>query len=195
MSQYGGVPNDGKSDREAFAKTLEAAGARRVISGTTTRFLAGNVKAIIYFPEGEWVLQEEGEQNCKLDVTMGQYVIRGAGCGKTRLCMNVANTPANLDQAWSAPTILNLTYHSGLTDKVEVTKNDLVIWNMESTSSKGNLTDGSFTFWDVKWMKILPPVIVGFHGAPLIFYQPSVKHTESLGKAVEPRSLYVAQLQ
>ena len=80
--------------------------------------------------------------------------------------------------------------------------NDLTIWNMFSTNTKlnGNGTlsaNGEFDWWRTGWKywKILPPVIVGFHGDPVKFVQEKVKLDESNGMPVEPQSLYEAQLE
>lgn len=80
--------------------------------------------------------------------------------------------------------------------------NDLTIWNMFSTNTKlnGNGTlpaNGEFDWWRTGWRywKILPPIIVGFHGDPVKFVQEQVKLDESNGVPVEPQSLYEAQLE
>ncbi len=80
--------------------------------------------------------------------------------------------------------------------------NDLTIWNMYSTNTKvnGNGTlpsNGEFDWWRTGWQywKILPPIIVGFHGAQAKFVQDQVKLDESNGTPVEPQSLYEAQLK
>ncbi len=79
--------------------------------------------------------------------------------------------------------------------------NDLTIWNMCSTNTKvnGNGTlpaNGEFDWWRTGWQywKILPPIIVGFHGEPVKFVKEQVKLDESNGIPVEPQSLYEAQL-
>lgn len=82
---------------------------------------------------------------------------------------------------------------------------DLVIWNMDATRVKGmRRWDGKFIWWDNvdTWWKFLNPVIVGFHGAPVEFGETysspearQYKRIESIGKAVEPASLYEAQLE
>lgn len=78
---------------------------------------------------------------------------------------------------------------------------DLTIWNMNSINSpapKGNGNVGTeFDWWRSGWKywKILPPVIVGFHGEPVTFVQDQVKLDESNGTPVEPQSLYEAQLE
>lgn len=83
--------------------------------------------------------------------------------------------------------------------------NDLVIWNMDATKVKGmSRWEGKYYWWDAKdrWWKVLNPVIVGFHGQPVEFGETmpgetarQYKRIESIGQAVEPASLYEAQLQ
>lgn len=87
-------------------------------------------------------------------------------------------------------------------DQVPNHLNDLTIWNMCSTNTKlnGNGTlpaNGEFDWWRTGWRywKILPPIIVGFHGDPVKFVQEQVKLDESNGVSVEPQSLYEAQLE
>lgn len=79
--------------------------------------------------------------------------------------------------------------------------NDLTIWNMCSTKTKlggkGNLpASGEFDWWRNGWVywKILPPIIVGFHGDPANFVDEQVKLDENNGVPVLPESLYEAQL-
>lgn len=80
--------------------------------------------------------------------------------------------------------------------------NDLTIWNMCSTNTQvngsGSLpSNGEFDWWRTGWKywKILPPIIVGFHGDPVHFVEEQVKLDESNGIPVEPQSLYEAQLK
>lgn len=87
-------------------------------------------------------------------------------------------------------------------DQVPNHLNDLTIWNMCSTNTKlngnGNIpSNGDFDWWRDGWKywKILPPVIVGFHGEPADFVDEQVKLDENNGVPVEPQSLYEAQLQ
>lgn len=61
----------------------------------------------------------------------------------------------------------------------------------------GNLpVNGEFDWWRDGWKywKILPPIIVGFHGEPIKFVDEQVKLDESNGVPVLPESLYEAQL-
>ena len=77
---------------------------------------------------------------------------------------------------------------------------DLTIWNMYSENSPKPVGPGAgtdFDWWRTGWKywKILPPVIVGFHGTSVNFVQGQVKLDESHGTPVEPQSLYEAQLK
>ena len=90
----------------------------------------------------------------------------------------------------------------GDADQVPNHLNDLTIWNMYSTKTKlggnGNLpSSGEFDWWRNGWVywKILPPIIVGFHGDPVNFVDEQVKLDENNGVPVLPESLYEAQLQ
>ncbi len=80
--------------------------------------------------------------------------------------------------------------------------NDLTIWNMCATKTAvnggGTLPgNGELDWWRMGWKywKILPPVVVGFHGASVKFVKEQVKLDESNGIPVEPQSLYEAQLK
>ena len=76
---------------------------------------------------------------------------------------------------------------------------DLVIWNFNNTTDFDYEGMDAFIWWDTgsRWWKILPPVIVGFHGNPIRFDESSeqVKYIESNGNPVSPGSLYEAQLE
>ena len=73
---------------------------------------------------------------------------------------------------------------------------DLTIWNFECTTT--NPQDFPFSWWETVrsiWYKSLPPTVVGFHGAHIPFVTDQMKRNEAQGQAVNPRSLYVAQLE
>lgn len=74
---------------------------------------------------------------------------------------------------------------------------DLTLWNFNATNTN-SVSQGSFTWWDGNWTCFLPPTIVGFHGpatSQLTFSDNEVKLNESYNTAVEPYSLYEAQLR
>ncbi len=76
----------------------------------------------------------------------------------------------------------------------------LVIWNFNNTTAYDDEGLGSFIWWSAdsdRWWKIMPPVIVGFHGTDVGFDESSdqVKYMESNGSPVSPGSLYEAQIE
>ena len=103
---YGAVPNDGKSDREALKKIITAIGKK------------ANARAIIYFPEGEFILHTAADdvddakigkkKSVCLNLVMGQVILKGAGRDKTILTMDAPMLPANEKVLYSSPTLLSI---------------------------------------------------------------------------------------
>ena len=76
--------------------------------------------------------------------------------------------------------------------------NDLTIWNMEATRvTYDSGWNNQFVWWSSSsiWWRNMPPIIVGFHGTSITFDETQIKRLESQGTAVEPASLYEAQLK
>jgi len=69
----------------------------------------------------------------------------------------------------------------------------LVLWNFKELDE----AESDFEFWSRKtWFwKIVPPIVVGFHGSGTTFKQSDVDVVESLGTPVKPESLWEAQLE
>ena len=71
----------------------------------------------------------------------------------------------------------------------------LVMWNYKQT----NVAEKDFEFWPDsrknKWWKIPNPVVVGYTSSGTTFNEDNLGQYESLDKAVEPASLYKAQLK
>ncbi|MCT4589153.1 MAG: DUF4955 domain-containing protein [Carboxylicivirga sp.] len=69
----------------------------------------------------------------------------------------------------------------------------LILWNYKELGEP----EKDFEFWSSKtWFwKIIPPIVVGFHGAGTTFKEDQIKVLESLGTPVDPESLYEAQLK
>lgn len=80
---------------------------------------------------------------------------------------------------------------------------DLTIWNLNATNIKHDFGAGVFKWWlsNNDWWKVMPPIIVGFHGGAVNFAltdengDKQLEYLESNGTAVEPESLYEAQLR
>ncbi len=123
ITDYGAVPNDGKSDREALIKVLQAMGAIKGTDSDADRYyLNSPANAIIYFPEGEFILQgEEDGANKTVRMTMSNLVLKGAGRDKTVIKMDKANEPKDPTQLYSCPTMLELKHNSGLSELTQVT--------------------------------------------------------------------------
>lgn len=121
VTDYGAIPNDGTSDREAFLRALEAAGAKRTTStsdnASTIRLQtggAGQLNAIIYFPPGKYILQDEDEVNESIHLTMGNFVLKGAGRDVTTLQMNARNKLTDPAKMWTCPTMIEIKHYSGV---------------------------------------------------------------------------------
>lgn len=74
----------------------------------------------------------------------------------------------------------------------------LTIWNFDAKSVKHDM-GAEWKWWlaSDRWWKVMPPIIVGFHGAAIDFSDDPTQmlYEESTGSAVEPLSLYEAQLR
>ncbi len=118
VTKYGAVPNDGKSDRAAFKKMLEAIGNK-----------IPNAKVILYFPEGEFELHAESDDDPTVNggyssdiiINMGGFVLKGAGRDKTTILMSAPNTTPTPQNMWTSPVLLNIKHNSGLNDITTVT--------------------------------------------------------------------------
>ncbi|TXE06293.1 DUF4955 domain-containing protein [Seonamhaeicola algicola] len=69
----------------------------------------------------------------------------------------------------------------------------LVLWNYKETDSAE--TDFRFVATDTWYWRIVPPIIVGFHGTGTTFKKDEVQILESLGTPVKPESLFEEQLK
>lgn len=117
VCDYGAVPNDGKSDRAAFVATINA-----ILNGQAHK---PSAKAIVYFPEGEFELHAESDDNggysSDIIIRMGDFVLKGAGRDKTTILMSAPNTTKTPENMWSSPVMLNIKHNSGLAELTTVT--------------------------------------------------------------------------
>lgn len=127
VCDYGAVPNDGLSDREAFIRCLEAA------VGTVDRTKTDNLptapkpkaNAIVYFPEGEFILHEAadnvGGKSLPIVVRAGNFVLKGAGRDLTRIVMKDPMLPTNPNQMYSSPDMIQFKHFSTYSDLTTIT--------------------------------------------------------------------------
>ena len=127
VADYGADGSDEVSDRPALIKILKdvmGCMERYEDSEKTLRYYisGNNANAIIYFPEGNFILRggAENETVETLRLTMGNLIIKGAGADKTTLEMAVKNNPTSEDM-WSTPNLLEIKHNSGLSDLTDVT--------------------------------------------------------------------------
>lgn len=69
----------------------------------------------------------------------------------------------------------------------------LVLWNYKETDVAEK--DFRFVATDSWYWRIVPPIIVGFHGSETTFKKDEVQVIESLGTPVKPKSLFEEQLK
>ena len=132
VTDYGAVPNDGKSDRDAFIKACEAALGALSETADKSALRSGSVEkanAVIYFPEGEYILHTSDDDvtdasgkkvTQSIRLRAGNLVIKGAGMDKTTIVMQDPALPTNEKTLYSSPIMLELKHDSGLTDLTTV---------------------------------------------------------------------------
>lgn len=118
VTDFGAVPDDGLTDRQAFIDACKAA----IGEGRSEN---PDAKAIIYFPEGTYILHTEADDvdGCsrELSVPAGNILIKGAGRDRTTIVMASPNNPRNPDQMWTSPFMLVLGSRAPLRELAEVT--------------------------------------------------------------------------
>ena len=129
VTDYGAVADDGKSDREAFMKCLEAATGAKFTQKTGYLLITkSKADAIIYFPEGEFILHDSSDDYIEdgqsfsnsLQISASNIVIKGAGREKTRIVMKDPNRPTDEEILYSSPSMLVFKHNSGLSKITDV---------------------------------------------------------------------------
>lgn len=145
--KYGAIPNDGKSDRAAFMKVLEeiASETKQEDLNMTDRYIKENAKAIIYFPEGNYILQDEDSKDRRIRISMSDIVLKGAGRNKTTLKMTAANnSPKPTEEMWNAPVMMEFKHNTGLKESIGVITEDAPIGSRTITASLTGVSAGSW---------------------------------------------------
>ena len=98
VGDFGGIPDDGLSDRDACIATIQAA--------------QQNGSGIIYFPKGRYHLRSENEPNESIIIEGSNIILRGDGYGEdgTELFMEYPNRATIENALWSAPELLSFRY-------------------------------------------------------------------------------------
>lgn len=169
---YGAIPNDGLSDRDAFIKAIEAAEK------------AGG-KAIIYFPKGRYDLRSEDAPNASITIDANNIVLRGDGAGAagTELFMEYPNLPLD-ETLWNTPELITFLYKASKSDDAllltAVTGNAARGSHTVEVASSGNLHAGQRVL--LKLAANNDPELVAQEVAP---YEVSAEWTELPGQGVQ----------
>ena len=101
-----------------------------------------NAKAIIYFPEGEYILHskddnttnaETGKESSNtLNLVMGHVIIKGAGRDKTFLTMEDPMLPTDPKVMYSSPKMISIRHNGG--------KDNLQLAKVTGSAKKGDMS-------------------------------------------------------
>jgi len=95
VTQFGAVPDDGKSDRAAISQAIAAAEA--------------NGSGVIFFPKGRFLINEESDSyNQPIVIRGSRIVLRGSGSerGGTELFMDRHMDPTDPKKLWTCPYLI-----------------------------------------------------------------------------------------
>ena len=131
VCDYGAVPDDGKSDRKALEDIINKIGRGKP-----------NAKAIIYFPEGEYILHSKDDNTTNaetgkvtsntLNLVMGHVIIKGAGRDKTFLTMEDPMLPTDPKVMYSSPKMISIRHNGG--------KGDSQLAKVTGSAKKGDMS-------------------------------------------------------
>ncbi|MDY4645841.1 DUF4955 domain-containing protein [Prevotella sp.] len=131
VCDHGAVPDDGMSDRKALEDIINKIGRGK-----------HNAKAIIYFPEGEYILHSKDDNtiNAKtgkvtsntLNLVMGHVIIKGAGRDKTFLTMEDPMLPTDPNVMYSSPKMISIRHNGG--------KGDSQLAEVTGSAKKGDMS-------------------------------------------------------
>lgn len=142
VCDYGTIPDDGKSDRKALEDIINKIGRGKP-----------NAKAIIYFPEGEYILHSKDDNTTNaetgkvtsntLNLVMGHVIIKGAGRDKTFLTMEDPMLPTDPKVMYSSPKMISIRHNGG--------KDNLQLAKVTGSAKKGDM---SIEVDDVSQLKV-----------------------------------------
>ncbi len=97
VCDFGAVPNDERSDRDAVLKAVAAA-------------QASPGPAVVFFPAGRFLLNEKSDLGKPaITISRSNIVLKGAGMGETELCFNEPSSNAGSLLTFSDPTRATIT--------------------------------------------------------------------------------------
>lgn len=112
VANFGAVPNDNKSDKDALNKAIKAASKKG--------------KGIIYFPDGKYMINTGNDTESIIKIKSSHIVFRGESEANTILFFDKDLSPANPEQLWTVPAAV----------KVSVDKKPEVLANVVTKSRR-----------------------------------------------------------
>ena len=147
ITDYGAVPDDGKSDREAFIAMLtDALGSPEPDSPEDQMLFPHSNAArnmVFYFPEGNFILHTsaddtENGKSVSVIIRGSNIILKGAGRDKTTLTMADPNQPSQGEKVkYSSPDMIQLKHNTGIQ-----TNNVLATVTGDSPKGAFNVTVG-----------------------------------------------------
>ncbi len=159
------------TDREAFIAALTAAlGSPEISSEAITFPDTPSARSIIYFPEGEYTLHKDSDENSDLSIIIraGDFVLKGAGRDKTAIIMETPMQAADENVLYSSPDMIQLKHNTGLEFLADVTGNASKGEFNVTANSVAGLSEGK---WVCLYVWNNSPEFVTKEVAP---YQPDV---------------------
>lgn len=125
---------EGMTDRETFLSVLtEILGKPKIDINNAISFPSkSEANAIIYFPEGEYILHDETDDTSKSDtppgasrsqtilIPAGNIILKGAGPDRTFITMKAPMQPRDPSLMYSSPEMLQFKHNSGLSEITSV---------------------------------------------------------------------------
>ena len=149
VCDHGAIPNDGKSDRKALEDIINKIGRGKL-----------NANAIIYFPEGEYILHSKDDNTTNaetgkvtsntLNLVMGHVIIKGAGRDKTFLTMEDPMLPTDPKIMYSSPKMISIRHNGG--------KDNLQLAKVTGSAKKGDMSievDDASQLKRGDWVKLI----------------------------------------
>ena len=131
---------DGNSYRQAFLEAVKAATGQDYADDKNGDILFDaktQANAIVYFPEGDYVLHSEADNKNGMSqsiiIRAGNFILKGAGRDKTRIIMEDPNLPDDENVLYSSPDMIQLKHNTGI-------KYDAVLAKVTGKAAKGDFS-------------------------------------------------------
>ncbi len=120
ITDYGAVPDDGQSDREAFLSLLTEISGEPVLNAAGDQLTfphKNNLNAVIWFPEGDFILHTSednaNDRTQSIIIRGGNLVLKGAGRDLTTITMKDPALPSS-SAMYSSPDMIQLKHNTGV---------------------------------------------------------------------------------